>query len=162
MGTSTPWGTSDHSKQITRGIVQYSTPGHGGIRVAPTLHAKMDPRLRLQPDCDWARVALAFPACFSAEEAVAAESSLRGWFPEVWEAFYGRPLLPGESTARDCAVWREAHRDRMLSEAAWGSGPNVPEGRVGLCAKRASGGVPCARASRVRDPRRRAAVEWSR
>ena len=34
-GTQTPWGLSDSTKPIVRGITSYSTPSHGGISVAP-------------------------------------------------------------------------------------------------------------------------------
>jgi len=32
-GTATPWGRADCSTQLTRGVVWYTTPGHGGLSV---------------------------------------------------------------------------------------------------------------------------------
>ena len=32
-GTSTPWGRADCSYKLTRGVVWYGTPGHGGLSV---------------------------------------------------------------------------------------------------------------------------------
>src|SRR3990167_823821 len=37
----TPWGKSDSSTQLARGIMEYGTPGHGGIRLSPARQAKV-------------------------------------------------------------------------------------------------------------------------
>jgi len=34
MATSTPWGTSQYSQKIERGLAFHSTPGHGGLLVS--------------------------------------------------------------------------------------------------------------------------------
>jgi hypothetical protein len=33
--TATPWGNSDHTRRMAKGITFYGTPSHGGIRVTP-------------------------------------------------------------------------------------------------------------------------------
>jgi len=73
MGTVTPWGMSDHSERIVRGITSYDTPSHGGLHVSAGLLAQMPPSWRevhgypagwFEEDCDWALVVLAFPDVF--------------------------------------------------------------------------------------------------
>lgn len=39
--TATPWGLSQHSEQIARGLIAYSTASHGGLCVSPTLANKL-------------------------------------------------------------------------------------------------------------------------
>jgi hypothetical protein len=75
---STPWGTADLTEQIAPGIWQVSTPGHGGIWVAPELRGRLvkqeTPYSRggwFEEDCDWAFVAVSFPEHFAAQLPVA-------------------------------------------------------------------------------------------
>lgn len=153
--TGTPWGPSQQSKHITRGIVEYSTASHGGIHVSKTMVEKMPEALRkgangcirpagdawFEEDCSWAFVALAFPEHYKEHEE-SAERTLRNWFPEAWEAYYGRPLQPGESSARDEQVFRETNRDNFIVTSAWGDwAENVPTGMVGVFARRESNGA---------------------
>jgi len=86
----TPWGKPDHAVRYGTGIVFYSTPSHGGFKVTPTLNRKMPDHLRLadgwyEEDCDWCRVALAFPALFTARERRHAQQTAE------WAASYGIP-----------------------------------------------------------------------
>ena len=97
-----------------RGVIRYSTAGHGGFHVSKALNRNTHPALRLddgwyEEDLDWARVALAFPTLFDEKARGAAESALRHYFPDDWEGFYGRKLQPGESRARDEAHWAAEH-----------------------------------------------------
>jgi len=73
--TSTPWGISQHSKQLARGIMRYDTATHGGYHLTQSRVNQLPPSLRAiipfagngwyEEDCDWCIVALAFPALFS-------------------------------------------------------------------------------------------------
>lgn len=65
----TPWGRADGIKQLVPGIWSVSTPGHGGLYVAPELWNTMPETLQCTPyskggwfeeDCDWAIAALFF------------------------------------------------------------------------------------------------------
>lgn len=96
MGTATPWGTSQHSKKIARGIVSYSTSGHGGIHVSKTMLEKMPvtfQRLRttkpgwFEEDCEWAFVALSFPHLFSEESVRFAHNTAKNYYPEAYQAW---------------------------------------------------------------------------
>lgn len=73
---STPWGQADQIEQIGDGIYFASTPSHGGYFVPSNLLPAI-PEQRQQralywsgsrnwfeEDCEWASVALAFPALF--------------------------------------------------------------------------------------------------
>lgn len=151
MPTSTPWGPSQHSKQIARGIVQYMTAGHGGIHLARTRVEKVPPallahlqRMRaiepagdvwLEEDADWAFAAVAFPSEFDSATVEAADKTLRNSFPNAWEDLHGRKLEPGESRVRDEAAFYEAHKADFIVTAAWGSwAMHVPDGMVGVVA----------------------------
>jgi len=112
MGTSTPWGVADDSERIAKGIMRYGTPGHGGYHLSPARQAEMPAALLIggmpdiargwyEEDCDWARIALAFPQFFNGLACAAAWETLRDWAPDAYEAFTGRKLQPGESYMRD-------------------------------------------------------------
>lgn len=149
MTTSTPWGASQHSRKIATGLVRYGTSSHGGIHVSRTRVESMPPKLRplaeargiksptgglwLEEDCDWCFAALAFPNEFPAEYAESAEKTLRMTYPTDWELFFGRKLLPGESTARDREDFYKQHENDLITLSAWGSwAEHVPEGFVGV------------------------------
>jgi len=75
--TVTPWGIADSVTEVAPGITFYSTPSHGGYHLSPERRAAMPPAIRdketfargnwYEEDCDWALVALAFPAYFPPE-----------------------------------------------------------------------------------------------
>lgn len=93
MPTSTPWGAAQSSHRYARGIVCYSTAGHGGFHVSPTVNQKIHPALRIkngwyEEDCEWAFVALSFPHLFSPEEMEHAHSTGKNYFPDRYEQWY--------------------------------------------------------------------------
>jgi len=82
----------------------YSTAGHGGFHVSPTLNSKMPEALRIEDgwyeeDCDWALVAVAFPDLFAKENANAI-STMKNWHPNRYEKHFGVTLRPDESYIR--------------------------------------------------------------
>ena len=102
MGTTTPWGTAQHSKRYARGIVFYSTAGHGGLHVSPGRNMQVPEALRIadgwyEEDCDCALVIVAFPQFFPAEEYAAAIQSVRDWHPDRYEKHFGVELRADES-----------------------------------------------------------------
>ncbi len=101
MGTSTPWGTAQYSKQYARGIMWYSTAGHGGFHLSPSINRQVPEALRIEDgwyeeDCDWALVAVAFPDIFVKEYAEAL-SAMKNWHPDRYEKHFGIELRPDES-----------------------------------------------------------------
>lgn len=45
-GASTPWGWADSVRELAPGIIQVSTPSHGGIWLAPDRLAQVAPEWR--------------------------------------------------------------------------------------------------------------------
>lgn len=149
MATSTPWGAAQSSHRIAAGIVSYTTAGHGGIHLTARRVKQMPDALQqatlknalgpagdawFEQDCEVVFVVLSFPEFFP-DNQVLAEDTLRHCYPEVWEAFYGKPLQPGQSRSRDEKLFYEAHADDWLVTAAWGDwAEHVPQGMVGVCA----------------------------
>lgn len=112
----TPWGWPDHSVRYADGILCYSTPSHGGFHVDGEHSAQMPAALRnldgwYEEDCEWAKVATAFPNLFTDREREHAERILRNWMPAVWEAVYRRTLDPSESYMRDRQHFEAEHAD---------------------------------------------------
>jgi hypothetical protein len=105
MATQTPWGKADHVSKVTRGIIFYGTPSHGGYHVSKTLNARVDPAWRnalgwYEEDCDWAIVVLTFPEYFPSQTIEQAHYSGRNWHPDAYEKVMGVTLLPEESYLR--------------------------------------------------------------
>ncbi len=57
----TPWGQSDGKEILAEGIVSYTTPSHGGIRLSPERQAELGYSANFlksaewwEEDCDWA------------------------------------------------------------------------------------------------------------
>ncbi|MBJ7500895.1 MAG: hypothetical protein JHC57_14175 [Sphingopyxis sp.] len=114
MAPWTPWGPSQSATRYAEGIICYTTAGHGGFILDPERNALVSPALRLpdgcyEEDCDWSRVAAAFPALFTAREKTAADKILRDSFPDAWEALYGRTLPPEESFTREREAFESRH-----------------------------------------------------
>ena len=96
--TGTPWGRADGCKHITRGIVQYFTPSHGGYHVSAELLKTMPEYLQqdaytplgwFEEDCAWAKVAISFPQYFSTEDQSIAYQTLKAYYPEAYAKLMG-------------------------------------------------------------------------
>lgn len=80
MATSTPWGPSQETTRIARGITFYSTAGHGGFKLSAGRNAIIRKEVKdrtwglrghdgwYEEDCDAALVVMAFPEHFSAQQ----------------------------------------------------------------------------------------------
>ena len=109
MGTSTPWGMSDYSKKFGPGITFYGTPSHGGFRVSIGKLRKMPIILQglhfpqpgwFEEDSAYCAVMIAFPEYFSEEDVTNAKATLKNWYPDEYEKFYGEIIPDGESFVR--------------------------------------------------------------
>lgn len=123
MATWTPWGPSQGSDKIAPGITFYSTASHGGIKLSEGRQQQMPEALRLEKpwyeeDCEVARVVLAFPDHFSDKQLEAAQSTLKDYYPQAYEQFYGVELEEGESKARDKALYHDRHEHDLLAVSA--------------------------------------------
>ena len=118
-GGFSPWETIQHVHELAPGIISVSTASHGGLWINcsrlttmlkehPELCRPTDcyPRGKrssgyqwFEEDCEWARVALAFPAAFTPEHQYAARRTLQVTHPEILAAFdkacvdAGKPLV---------------------------------------------------------------------
>ena len=139
---TTPWGKPQSCEEYGGGVFFYSTASHGGYKV--TKQKAMPEALRnetgwYEEDCEWARVALGLPELFTTYEKKVAEWTLRAYEPNVWEAFYGRTLLPGESRARDDERFLEANKDRLLVISASSHDENLVKVYATLGGARSAG-----------------------
>lgn len=152
MSKYTPWGLAQEQEKKADGIVSYSTASHGGYCLSAKRQAEMPEYLRLgnegetgwyEEDCDWCRVAVAFPQFFSQKEQSDALDTLRHWIPEAYERHVGEILLPGQSRKKDEHAFLQAHLNDYLVLAAFGQTsylPKIPEGMVGVLAGRGGRG----------------------
>ena len=93
MSTRTPWGQSQHEKQIGKGteITGFVTAGHGGWKLGPAAHTALQRKFKFntfaggpwyEEDCDVCAVVIAFPLEFSTSQvlkAVEAAKVFKGW-----------------------------------------------------------------------------------
>lgn len=119
----TPWGTSQGATIHADGVVVHSTASHGGFHLVPVRNAKVHPLLRVdtgwyEEDCHWAAVAQAFPELFTDFERASADSTIRNWYPEAWEAIHGKVLEPGQSTTKDEREFYKRHADDWIVVSA--------------------------------------------
>ena len=89
----TPWGPSQHEKQIGKGvsITGYVTAGHGGWKLDALTHSQLQRKFKFntfaggswyEEDCDVCAVVIAFPLEFSTSQvmkAVEAAKVFKGW-----------------------------------------------------------------------------------
>ena len=92
MATSTPWGMSQSSEQLIRGVMSYSTASHGGIHVSDKLLERIPVEFHYgfcgvrgwyEEDCDWAIVAYFIPEAFPKELDDIVYATLEHCNPEV-------------------------------------------------------------------------------
>ena len=139
----TPWGQSDYSRKIACGIISYSTPRHGGIHVSPDRLKTMPDYLRndsgwYEEDCEWCKVAIAFPEYFQ-KEIESAKETLKHWLPDEYERHFNVKLQPGESHTRDEQLFNIANVNNYIVTCAWGDWKeDIPKGMVGVAAHKQS------------------------
>jgi hypothetical protein len=101
----TPWGRTQTVRKIADGILQYSTAGHGGIKVKAKLNNMIHPEWRnadgwYEEDVCWAIVAFTFPQFFIKHQGQAA-STLKNYYPHQYMKVTGEIIKEGESHQLD-------------------------------------------------------------
>lgn len=119
MATSTPWGVSQTSRKYAPGIMEYSTASHGGFHLSGARQKVMPDCLRnenawYEEDCEWCKVAIAFPDFFEPKDVISAWNTLKGWHYKAYEEVTGVVLRPGESHAKDEVLFFEKHKDDWI------------------------------------------------
>lgn len=117
--TSTPWGKADGVERYVKGLNFYSTPGHGGFKVAGRLNARIPDALRnsdgwYEEDSEWAKVAFALPEFFTDREKKNALETLIGWYPDEYEAITGTVIEEGVSYKKDERLFKERNVDNWV------------------------------------------------
>ncbi|WP_244483784.1 DUF7007 domain-containing protein [Rhizobium sp. Root482] len=125
-GTSTPWGAAQDSRQFADGVVRHSTASHGGFHLDDVANNTVHALYRndngfYEEDCEWAKVAHAFPQLFSAHERRLADCTLRDTYPDAHERVMGVALLEGQSHARDRREFEKRHHNDWVVIAALNS-----------------------------------------
>ncbi len=136
MATSTPWGAAQQSVSLCRGIVQYSTAGHGGVHLSPTRNMVVPEYMRnadgwYEEDCEWAIPATIFPEVWvkhypnSPDILKTIKDTLRNWYPDMYEQFYESKIKNGTSMVRDDERFDEEHKTDWIVYTATGHGNMV-------------------------------------
>jgi hypothetical protein len=155
-GSRSPWGSVQTSRSLAAGIVSVSTASHGGIHVSAALNSEIPESLRAsngwyEEDCQ-AAIPLYFfydkikGDALKGEDGKRVERSIfegyvKDWFPHEWKAYSG--ILPTAVESRVIAEenFKAENLDRHVVRSAFGSWhEDVPEGFVGVYAKRESDG----------------------
>lgn len=115
-GASTLWGRAQVSRQFADGIILHSTASHGGFHLAEKANPTIHPLFRnddgfYEEDCEWAKVAHAFPQVFTAYERRLADRTLRDYYPDAYERVTGVTLNGGQSHIRDRQEFEKRHRN---------------------------------------------------
>lgn len=122
-GASTPWGRAQVSRQFADGIILHSTASHGGLHLAEKANSAVQALFRndgefYEEDCEWAKVAHAFPQLFTAYERRLADRTLRDYFPDAYERVMGVTLNGSQSHMRDRQEFEKRHRNDWVVIAA--------------------------------------------
>ncbi|WP_429925650.1 DUF7007 domain-containing protein (plasmid) [Agrobacterium vitis] len=122
-GASTPWGMAQVSQQFADGIILHSTASHGGFHLDKKANAVVHPLYRnttqfYEEDCEWAKVAHAFPDLFTTYERRVADRTLRDYFPDAYERVMGVILNGSQSHVRDAQDFEKRHRHDWVVIAA--------------------------------------------
>lgn len=125
-GASTPWGMAQVSRQYADDIVLHSTASHGGFHLAENANATVHALYRndtefYEEDCEWAKVAHAFPQLFTAYERRLADRTLRDTYPDAYERVMSVTLKDDQSHIRDRQEFEKRHRNDWVVIAALNS-----------------------------------------
>jgi uncharacterized protein DUF7007 len=142
----TPWGAAQTKKVLGPGILEVSTPEHGGIHLDEEMNQRIPAYMRstdgwYEEDVDWTIVATIFPEAFTEDQRETAERIMRNSMPAAYETFYQVVIPPGESYVKDEILFKAIHEDDYLGLAAWGDWhAKVPPGHVVVFAGRGGRG----------------------
>lgn len=119
----TPWGYTNDADVICDGIVFYQTPSHGGYKVSHQLNEEIPEYMRnengwYEEDVEWCKVVVALPDKFNDDLVKTATRTLRDWYPNEYEHFFGVELKEGESFKRDKENFRTRHYNDFVVVSA--------------------------------------------
>jgi hypothetical protein len=122
-GASTPWGMAQVSRRYADGIVLHSTASHGGFHLDENANGTVHAHYRndtefYEEDCEWAKVAHAFPDLFTTYERRLADRTLRDYFPDAYQRVTGAILTGSQSHMRDRQEFESLYRNDWVVIAA--------------------------------------------
>jgi hypothetical protein len=139
--TRSPWGTVDSYLIIAPGIIQVSTPSHGGIKLDRARNAQVHVAFRIaggwyEEDCEVDIAIFTFPdefiACVRSQgrepthfEPEATTARLRQWFPDEWTIMTGEKVTADQSTLVADREFLAAHANDWVAVAAIGTPAGV-------------------------------------
>ena len=117
--TSTMWGKAQHVERYAKGINCYSTSGHGGFKISSKVNEEIPEYFRnkdgnYEEDCEWAKVALSFPAVFTDREINFAIDTVKNFYPDEYEKYFDVKLIEGESSKRDRQIFEKRNKDNFV------------------------------------------------
>lgn len=112
VGSATPWGRADHAEVLALGIVQVSTPGHGGVHLDPVWNAAIHPAWRAsngwyEEDCEVYIVAAAHPHAFPRATPQEVHDALYYWFTDEHAQAYPEEHARRAGTPTSADAMRE-------------------------------------------------------
>lgn len=101
----TPWGQPQDVTEFGPGVTVYSTAGHGGFHLDTDRQAAMPAHMRndspwYEEDCQWCKVALAFPELFTAREVRQAQQTYDQWCTPAAIARHNAQMAEWQAQAR--------------------------------------------------------------
>jgi len=138
----TPWGTAqDYYPFLGSKLFHVSTARHGGVWVPEDLNKRIPEKFRsphgwYEEDCHCCILPLFLPELFSETSKSQVESTVKNWYPEVWELVTGTVLPLSESHKKREAAFYLEHKDSLIVHCAFGDWhEKVPKGFVGVAAR---------------------------
>lgn len=114
------------SRRFAEGVILHSTSSQGGFHLDDAANAAVPAPYRnsngvYEEDCEWAKVAHAFPALFTAYERQCADRTLRDYQPDAYEKVNDLALAEGQSHAKDRRAFEQRHGQDWVVIAALNS-----------------------------------------
>lgn len=131
-GMRTPWGKAEAVEIVAEGVGWVSTHGHGGLKLSAAMNRRVPDFMRrargwYEEDCEWALAYVPLIGVLSDTDDKtdqllgAAAETLKSYYPDAYEEYFGTTIPPGESYAKDERAFGAEHADDLVVISALGS-----------------------------------------
>jgi len=126
-----PWGKVETALQVADGIMEISTPSHGGFKLDRKRNALVPAPLRrkggwYEEDCEWPIVILVFPELAGNESSVErARRAVKNYFPHQYSEAFGEKVGLDESYILRREKFERESKEKMVVYSAIGKGDKV-------------------------------------
>lgn len=123
-----PWGTCDHIEVLAPGMVRVHTAGHGGIHLDQWRIKALPPAFKrvaqawYEEDSACSIPMVAFHREFSEHQVKGAISTLRNWYPDLYEDHFNITIPQGMSYQKDKRIFAQRHTNSLMGASAWNAG----------------------------------------